>query len=66
MPTKQELAEEAAFILEQEGWMLGRFARDTMSSRLEHFSERYQAWQAKVKEYRAAHPDEWPEPPDNS
>lgn len=66
MATKQELVDEAAFILEQEGWMLSRFARDTMSSRLSHFSDRYKAWQEKVKAYRAEHPNEWPEPPDNS
>ena len=66
MATKQEILDEAAFILEQEGWMLSRYANDTHSSRLGRFSERYKAWEAKVKAYRAEHPNEWPEPPDNS
>jgi uncharacterized protein YodC (DUF2158 family) len=63
---KQSLLEEAAFILEQEGWLVGRAAHDTSSGRLTRFATRYTAWQAKVKSYRESHPGEWQEPPDNS
>jgi len=66
MATKQELLDQAAFILEQEGWLVGRAARDTGSSRLRQFHERYAEWQAKVKLFREQHPGEWAIPPDNS
>ena len=66
MASKEELQAEAAFILEQEGWQLSRWARDTGSARLRRFAERYEAWQAKVKALRKSGAQEWPEPPDNS
>ena len=64
--SRQALEAEAALILEQEGWVLVRLSRESPSGRLRQFAERYQAWQDKVKEFRAAHPEQWPEPPDNS
>ncbi len=63
---KQPLLEEAALILEQEGWQLSRLARETSSRRLSDFSKREQTWAEKVKQYRKDHPGEWEEPPDNS
>jgi hypothetical protein len=66
MLTKQELLEQAAYILEQEGWLIGRAARDTGSTRLKQFYERYAAWQAEVRALREAQPGEWAAPPDNS
>jgi hypothetical protein len=61
-----ELKAEAALILEQEGWLIGRAARDMPSARLEWFDERLRSWLEKVKAFRAANPNTWPEPPDNS
>jgi hypothetical protein len=64
--TKEELLAEGALILEQEGWLIGRFAHETKSARLKWFFERYQEWQKKVKQFREQFPGEWQEPPDNS
>jgi hypothetical protein len=64
--TKQSLLEDGAFILEQEGWMLARWARETSSSRIRQFSERYEAWVSRVRAFREANPGVWKEPPDNS
>jgi hypothetical protein len=61
-----ELRAEAAFILEQEGWLVGRYARDIHSMRLTIFFERFSSWLEKVKAFRVANPNAWPEPPDNS
>lgn len=66
METKQKLIEEAAFILEQEGWVAEMLAREIGNSRLRRFGERYRQWQNKVKEFRKENPTEWEEPPDNS
>jgi hypothetical protein len=63
---KEELESEAAYILEQEGWLAGLFAHELGSSRLQRFAERYNAWQKRVNEFREKYPNEWPIPPDNS
>ncbi len=63
---KTLLLEEAALILEQEGWLLQRLAQETGSGRLRRFFRRYEAWQTKVNAWRSKHPETWPEPPDNS
>jgi hypothetical protein len=65
---KQELLEMAALILEQEGWLAGRFAHEINNGRLRRFSDRYQAWQAKLNQFREQAPDNngWPVPEDNS
>jgi hypothetical protein len=64
---RQSLLENAALILEQEGWLLGRMVYVSGSSRrLQQFADRYQEWQDQVKAYRDANPGVWPEPPDNS
>ena len=61
------LLDEAALILEQEGWLLARMVHDgNQSSRLRRLSERSRAWQNKVDAFRAKHPGVWREPPDNS
>lgn len=67
-PDYRPLLEEAAFILEQEGWLLGRIQHDGggTSRRVGQFADRYSEWSAKVKIWRAQHPGVWPEPPDNS
>lgn len=65
MYSKDELLAEAAFILEQEGWLIGRAAHEIGSRRLAAFEKRYQEWREKVKEFRKLNPD-WKEPPDNS
>ena len=64
----QTLLEEAALILEQEGWLVERAGYDTGSSRMRRFGERYRAWQTKVDEFRKSTPqaEAWPKPPDNS
>jgi hypothetical protein len=64
--TKEELLAEGAFILEQEGWLIWRYVRETESRRLRNFAERYQEWRNKVKQFREQFPGEWQEPPDNS
>lgn len=66
MATKNEFLEEAAVILEQEGWLISRYARDTGSNRLRRFAERVDKWQDAVDAFRLVQPDEWPRPPDNS
>jgi len=63
--TKQELLEAAALILEQEGWVIERFAYENCSSRLNHLAKRYRDWQNQVNQARAEG-QEWPVPPDNS
>lgn len=64
---RQALLEEAAFILEQEGWLLGRLKHEGRSgSRVNQFADRQQAWLDRVRAYRAQNPGVWPEPPDNS
>jgi len=60
---------KGAFILEQEGWLIGRAANSELGAgngRLRRFCERYTEWQEKVKQFRTQFPGEWPEPPDNS
>jgi hypothetical protein len=64
--TKEELLADAAFILEQEGWLVKRHAHENPHTRMARFSERYAAWQEEVNAFRKEHPGEWPEPPDNS
>lgn len=66
--TKDELLEEAAEILEQEGWLVGRHAHELSgsSARWNAFSKRYSSWQEKVNQARKQGLDMWPEPPDNS
>jgi hypothetical protein len=64
METKEKLMEEAALILEQEGWLIERCAHETGGSRLRRFSERYKDWQSKVKSFREQDLNVWPEPPD--
>jgi hypothetical protein len=64
--TKEELESEAALILEQEGWLLTRLARETNSARLRRLAERYESWLASVSAFRVLYPGRWPEPPDNS
>jgi len=44
--TKNELLEQAALILEQEGWLICRYARETGSGRMRDFADRYKEWQA--------------------
>jgi hypothetical protein len=61
-----ELRAEAALILEQEGWLIGRAAHETKSARFSDFYDRYRSWREKVKAFRASNPNAWPEPPDNS
>lgn len=61
-----KLLAEAALILEQEGWMLARLAREFNSGRLRAFAERYEPWKKRVQEARKLDPDMWPEPEDNS
>lgn len=67
--TRQELEAEGAYILEQEGWLLGRAVNSEWGAgqgRMRSFWERYADWQRRVKEFRAQNPEAWPEPPDNS
>lgn len=67
--TRQELEAEGAYILEQEGWLLGRAVNSEWGAgqrRMRSFWERYADWQRRVNEFRAQNPDVWPEPPDNS
>lgn len=64
--TKDELLAQAAQILEQEGWLVERMAREAVSHRLDSFAERYRLWQQEVDAYRALNPDAWLAPPDNS
>ncbi len=64
--TKEELLSQAALILEQEGWLIQRMARESASHRLDSFAERYRHWQQELDAFRALNPDAWLEPPDNS
>jgi hypothetical protein len=66
MTEQEKLLAEAAFILEQEGWILRRSARESRSSRMGQFADRYEAWQAKLDAFRAHNPGQWPVPTDNS
>jgi hypothetical protein len=64
---KEQLLAEAALILEQEGWLVTRIARESGGHRIRAFSARYEAWQAKVAALRLCSPDDhWPAPCDNS
>jgi len=67
VPSQRAFLEEAALILEQEGWLVSRHSREEpRSRRWGDFATRYEAWKARVEMYRGAHPGKWPEPPDNS
>ena len=69
MNIKEELLAEAALILEQEGWLIRRFAHEIGSSRLRMFAKRYENWQNQVNEFREQSPENlqnWPIPLDNS
>lgn len=63
---RNELEAEAAYILEQEGWIIGRLAHETQNSRARDFYDRYKQWKQKVNQFRTSNPNDWPEPPDNS
>jgi hypothetical protein len=63
---RRDLEAQAALILEQEGWLVGRQAHESGSSRMTAFNDRIVAWRRELQEFRANHPSEWPEPPDNS
>lgn len=67
--TRQELETEGVYILEQEGWLIGRAANSEWGAgnrRLKNFWERYADWQRRVNEFRQQNPEAWPVPPDNS
>ena len=64
--TKEELVLEGALILEQEGWLVQRMAREYPSRRIEAFADRYFEWQQKVNSFRKEGNSDWPVPPDNS
>lgn len=67
--TRQELEAEGAYILEQEGWLLGRAVNSEWGAgqrRMRSFFERYDDWQHRVREFREQNSGVWPEPPDNS
>jgi hypothetical protein len=67
--TRQELEAEGAYILEQEGWLLGRAVNSELGAgqrRMRSFFERYDNWQQRVNEFRQQNPGAWPVPEDNS
>jgi hypothetical protein len=66
-PQRNHLLEQAALILEQEGWLLARMTHDGVGgNRVARFRDRFEAWQQKVREFRDHNAGVWPEPPDNS
>lgn len=66
-PQRQYLLEQAALILEQEGWLLARMTHDGVGGRrVAQFRDRFEEWRQKVKEFRNQNAEVWPEPPDNS
>ncbi len=64
---RQPLLEEAALVLEQEGWLLGRMQHEGRGGgRINQFADRHKQWLEKIKAFRVQNPNTWPEPPDNS